>query len=286
MPASVGATGAVGATLGQVDTGEDQKDPPVSLGLSGHLSRYLSSAEGATDLLDVVQTAAQHIQNLPLSDHHQRALANIQSSAGEAWQFLGLADAIGGGVELCAKTGELITLMQLPSDNPKTQEIPELAKKVLLQGSFVTYSSTKALSLFQAKKWVDLGSDAPRWISGINNVSALIMDGFDLYDQSTAIHEIQLKRAQATQVEEIADLDAQAWLCLVKLVKDVASLLLSIIVLTTLIFEIVVESIVILPPILLTLATIFLITKIYGYFYERLLEESPLRAQRRALGFA
>jgi hypothetical protein len=147
----------------------------------------------------------------------------------------------------------------------------EAAQRAILQGiDFVNVASEGATFLHQ-KQWVDLGSAAP-WANGIFQATALLSDGVDVWDQWTEIEEIQRLRSASTDLDPL--LDAREWLCIVKLIKDISSIALSAIALGVLIFEIVTESVLLLPPLILGLSTLFIICKIYAYFYEKICIEA------------
>ncbi len=250
-----------------------------AIGFGGHLGNYLSSTDGATDLCLAIDTAVQHLQALPLSPAQQSVLEGIGKSASDGFLLLGLPDAITGSIKFCKQASGLIELIRLrqPGDDSSYEKVQGEAKALLLQGASVAYSSTKVASLVQSKKWADL--NAPL-ISGVNNLSSLVMDSFDLFDQASKIYTIRQERAEATQGQRQVAQGAveREWICMVNLVKDVASIALSILILALLVFDVVAESIAILPPTILALTTIYLTAKLYAYFYQRLFEDAQAEA--------
>ena len=251
-----------------------------AIGFGAHLGNYLSSTDGATDLCLAIDTAVQHLQALPLSPAQQGVLEGVGKSASDGFLLLGLPDAITGSIKFYKQASGLIELIREPGDDSKYGKVQGAAKGLLLQGAAVAYSSTKVASLIQNKKWADL--NAPL-ISGVNNLSSLVMDSFDLFDQASKIYTIRQERAEATQGQrQVApEVVEREWICMVNLVKDVASVVLSVLILALLVFDVVAESVAILPPTILALTTIYLTAKLYAYFYERLFEDA--RAEALAL---
>lgn len=250
--------------------------PPAVLGLDVHLTRYLSTAEGSADLLDAVQTVAQYVKALPLTFAQLDLAESFRSTVADGRSTLILLKIFGESFKLYHKTAHLLEVVQLPTSDARPAEIGVAAKRVVVQGADLANAASEGALFLHQKKWVDLGGALP-WTTAVLNASTLLADGIDAYDQWTGIEEIQWQRAD-TGAD--AHLDAREWLCIVRLVKDIASIILSVIGLGLLIFEIVMDSVALLPPLILGLSTLFLVCKIYAYFYERACVEAiqPRRA--------
>lgn len=224
-------------------------------GWSDHLVDWCDVRE-MTTFCDAVSVVAQHCQSLPLSHKHQHVAKSISDTAGDAWGVLAFPAMISEGTKFCHSISQLTT-------NPDDEPIRELASKAFFQGNDFVYQVSKGTSFMHAKKWVDLGKSGAAWSSGINYLAWFIGDAHGIHDQVVELNAL-------TAGEKADDEEGhKRWLCIAKLVMHVASALIAFIGLTVLVFEIVVESVALLPALTLGLATFYLVFKIYAHFYER-----------------
>ncbi|MBI2743874.1 MAG: hypothetical protein HYX48_08170 [Chlamydiales bacterium] len=242
--------------------------PPAAApqGFFYHLPTYFSTLEGGTDFFDGLEIGCRYGSYLPLTTSQHQLLGEVRASAADVWGLLAIPATL---IEAVKWGGELGRFIEVAGSD--CSKIEEATRGLFLQSSNLVYSSTKMLSTFQNKRWIDLRSATP-WVGGGNCVASLAGDLVDLYDQITRIGEIeQTKRREGVNLAEAGE---REWLAIVKIVKDCASIILSAILLGALIFDIVIESVALLPPLLLGLSTIFLVSKLYGYFYERMLDDA------------
>lgn len=235
----------------------------VALSFDAHAVNYLTTADGSADLLDGVQLVAQCIHRLPLTSTQFGALEDLRRTSSDSRSMLVLLRAVTYGFKFVQRASEYVEADARSS---------EVAKRAILQGIDFINAASEGVLFLHHKQWVDLGSTAP-WANGIFQVTTLLSDGVDVWDQWTAIEEIHGQRAASTTSPN-ALLDEREWLCLVKLIKDISSIVLSAIALGLLIFEIVVESVPLLPTLTLGLSVLFIVCKIYAYFYEKICIEN------------
>ncbi len=252
--------------------GGDQPSEPKSF--CTHIVDYFSSADGPADLLKAIQLSAQYMQVLPLSREQWRVADSVRDAASDGWSMLVWADVVAEGTKFYQKTDELIRVFCNPSLAQRDEGISHLAKQTLLQGVDFLNTVSEGSLLMHNKKWVDMGKCAP-WICGVFEGTSLISDGVDASNQWDLMNQIRTVRQGnlVIEVEEIAALDLRGRLCLVRLVKDGASIVLSIAGLAIMLSGIAVEGSALLMGLLLVLSTIFLVTKIFAHFYERVVVE-------------
>jgi hypothetical protein len=230
---------------------------PESKSFGTHLIDYMSSADGPADFFDFVQVFASHAKNLPISPEQRAVAENIRAHSSDVWSLLVFPDIISEGTKWIQKTGLFIDGCVQGSD---AQTVQGAAKDALLQSVDFLNTIGEGGTFLHNKKWVDLGAAGP-WMGGLYSTTSLISDGVDMH-------------AQISNLQDPAACAESQWLSIVKLVKDVASILLSLISLTALILGIAIETVFLLPSAALGLSTVFIISKIYGYFYERVVVET------------
>jgi hypothetical protein len=234
--------------------------PPVSF--CTHVTSYLNTADGVADFTDAVQISMRYMQAFPLSDYQRGVVENVRGAASDAWSILVFPDIVAEGAKFFQKTGVFFESCYAGDyDN-----VGATAKNALLQGVDFTNTVSEGAIFLHGKNWIDIGANLPA-ASATYSVTSLISDGVDVLDQ---VGKLTQEPSVDKEPEEIA---AVRMLAVIRLVKDVASILLAVISLTALYLGILVESVALLPPLILGLSTIFLVAKVTAYFYDKMLVE-------------
>ncbi len=195
-------------------------------GFGGYLVGYMSTADGPADLLDLVQVGASWIKQLPLSKENLACAESVRAHASNGWAVLVFPDILVEGTKF------FHTLV-------KTEAV---SSTVFLQGVDFLNALSEGAFLMHNKKWVNLGA-CGSWAGGICGVTALIADGVDISEQLNTLDNP---------------------LSLIKLVKDIVSVALTLIGLVVLACETAVF-----PLAVLCLSTVYISAKITISFYER-----------------
>lgn len=222
---------------------------------------------------DLTNITAQYLAVFPFNPAQQESLDKIRRTGSDVWGATAFPDMVVSAVKLSGRVTDLAAHLWCCGELWKFSELQEAAKNALLEANNLTYSITKGLSFSHSKQWIDLGRGAP-WIGGINSVSSLVSDSFDVYNQAWEIATVQRRAEEPDAKPEEEYLSQREWLAIVQLVKDCASIVLSCIILTAFIFEVALETVTVLAPALLVLSSIYIASKIYAYFYQRMLVDN------------
>lgn len=257
---------------------EPSSAPPPKDGLD-RVAQYMESTSGAWDLFRIFDHAVQYLQNLPsLSEGFKDLSSGISKVVSLSGVSLSLPTLFSDVNTLRRKTGAFVSALELPHSDPlRRQKVLQSGKDAFVSSMWLTNTAAQATLFFNEAKLVKLGEYLPV-VDGVYQGSALVSDGIEMVEQAYNLHSYQ--KVQPRDDQEAAELGEKKWLAWMVVLKDVASVALSIISLVGIALGIAIFSLPVMAVVALGLSTTWLTMKISSYFYKEIIKE---RRDERAL---
>jgi len=240
-----------------------------------HIAKWVDCTDGAWSFFKVFDHALDYVKLLPnLSEGAQSFVEKVRRITDLSGSALSFPALISDANDLRHSIVSLGKAYELPeADKNRSEKIVRAAKKSFLDGCTLTNTTSQIITFLRESNFIQQSAAAARAVDWVYNVTSLVTDGAELAEEAYKVQRNQGQLGTAKTEKEQNVLQEKINLSWLTIVKDVASVALSIIGIIALVFGALTQGVVIIAPIVLGLSTIWLAMKISAYFYERIIKE-------------
>jgi len=240
-----------------------------------HIAKWVDSTDGAKSFFKVFDHALDYAKLLPnLSEGAQSFIEKTHKITDFTGSALSFPVLISDANNLRHSIASWWRASELPdADKSRSEKIVRSAKKSFLDSCTLTNTASQVITFLSESNFIQQSASAARAVDWVYNVTSLVTDGAELAEEAYKVHRNQGRMGAAKTEKEQKVLQEKINLSWLTIVKDVASVALSIIGIIALVFGALTQGVVIIAPIVLGLSTIWLAMKISAYFYERIIKE-------------
>jgi hypothetical protein len=242
-----------------------------------YVAEYVGSATGTWDFLSFIDQSLCNLKVLPSFSENEPALfGRISDVIYTLGIWLSIPALISDSNALRRSFAHVLEVRDLPESDPlKIRKITRAAKACFLDSMTVANSFSQASLFLDRVKIFAYNAVQLRIIDGIYYVTSAIGDGAELIEECFKLNEYQSSQNDVPNPVEDAKLKEKKCLSWMKIVKDVASVALSLIAIIGILF-VSTQAIPLIAVMCLVLNTFWLTMKIACHFYNKIVvEEQP-----------
>jgi hypothetical protein len=242
-----------------------------------HLTKYVTTTDGAADLFGVVETGMEYLKKWPLK-LKQRDLANkVQNVANVAGNALVFPDIISDGNHV---RKSMLSLKKIHADEKKSPDhagkIHQGVKKFFVNALYLFGDVARAAGFMHENALINLGKGLTA-ANGVYNGSYLVVNTIEAVEKVKGIKQNKKRIANSHSEHEKSYLSQKNKLKMLKTVQKTASIGLSLIGLASLAFSFSLSGSGVIPGIVLILSTSYLALNINNYFFGIVIKDNYKR---------
>ncbi len=247
-------------------------------GVFDHIADYVGTSSGVLDVFRVGNHLFSVIE-MSLSPSHK--FISVAEKAKQIFNTAGIGLSIpqifSDIHSLCKSFTHLFAVQDLPyNDFLRTSKIGQAIKETFLDSIHLTNTVAQIILFVENVKLFLFEASHLHFLNGIYNLTSIIEDGVELVGEYFKLQYYHSPEAKPRNGAETAKLEEKKVLSWIMIAKNVSSIALSVILsYGMMISTVAAGSITVIPIVLLSLSTFWLTTKLVGYFYEKIIVETP-----------